>query len=248
MWLADVRRRKRSGRLDDGRIRQLDKLGFAWEPKNQHWEHMFAELVAYRAKHGDCNVPTYGSENPRLGSWVQYQRYARKLNTLAQEHRERLEKIGFVWTPTKAAWESKYAALVKYQRAQGHCRVSKLSKDHASLGNWVRTMREYRKRGKLSEERIRRLTQLGFEWDGTVEARAEEAWESKYAALVEYQRTHGHCRVPNQSKDLVSLYNWIGTMRRYRKRGKLSEERIRRLTQLGFRWDSRKPPTPKGDK
>ncbi len=62
------------------------------------------------------------------------------------------------------AWESKYAALVEYQRTHGHCRVSTLSKDDASLGKWVSTIRSYRKQGKLSEERIQRLTQLGFEW------------------------------------------------------------------------------------
>ena len=67
MWLIEVRRRKRSGRLDRGRIRQLDRLGVVWKPQGQQWEKMFAELVAYRAKYGDCKVPTRRSENPR---WI----------------------------------------------------------------------------------------------------------------------------------------------------------------------------------
>jgi hypothetical protein len=117
------------------------------------------------------------------------------------------------------------------------------SKDHASLGTWVSMMRAYRKKGKLSEDRIRRLNQIGFVWDGTLEARMteaqEEAWESKYAALVEYKRTHGHCRVPIRSKDHPSLGNWVRTMRGYRRRGKLSKERIRRLDELGFVWDGK---------
>ena len=100
-------------------------------------------------------------------------------------------------------------------------------------------MRGYRKRGKLSEERIRRLDELGFVWDGALEAslkKSQETWESKYAALVEYQRTHGHCRVPSDAKEHDSLGMWVSTMRAYRKQGKLSEERIRRLDELGFVW------------
>ena len=126
------------------------------------WEDMFADLVAYRP-YGDCNVPADWSENPRLAWWVRYQRRYR--SRLSARPPGRLDQIGFTWTRAKEAWESHYAALVEYQRAHGHCRVPTQSKDHARLGNWVRMMRTYRKLDKLSEERIRRLTQLGFAWD-----------------------------------------------------------------------------------
>lgn len=165
MWLINVRRRKKKGLLDRERIQQLDRLGVNWEPRKQKWEEMFAELVVYRAKYGDCNIPGGWSENPRLASWVMTQRTSRRQNTLTQDHRERLNKIGFVWTRNGEVWESKFAALVEYQQTHGHCRVSSISKDHASLGNWVRTMRGQRRRGKLREERIRRLDELGFEWN-----------------------------------------------------------------------------------
>jgi hypothetical protein len=240
MWLINVRRRKKKGLLDRGRIRELDRLGVVWEPREREWEDRFTELVAYQAKYGHCNVPAEWSENPRLASWVYHQRQRRKLSTLTQDRLERLDKIGFVWTTTaEQAWEAKFAALVDYQRAHGHCRIAIYAKNHASLGRWVSAMRGCRKQGKLSEEQIRRLDELGFVWDGALQAWAEEAWESKYAALVEFQRTHGHCRVSVLSKDHARLSNWVRTMRGNRKRGKLSEERIRRLDELGFVWDGR---------
>ena len=241
-WLIEVRRRKKKRFSDRGRIRQLDRLGVVWEPWNQKWKDRFADLVAYRAKYGDCNVPADWSEDPRLASWVEKQRQSRRLNTLTQDRLERLDTIGFVWTPAEGVWESKYAALVEYQRLHGHCRVPT---DHASLGRWVSMMRGKRKQGKLSEKRIRRLDELGFVWDGTLDARVaevyEEVWESKYAALVEFQRAHGHCRVSTLSKDHASLGNWVRTMRGHRRRGKLSEERIRRLDELGFSWGVQAP-------
>ena len=168
-WLNEVRRRKRMGLLDRKLIRQLDRLGVMWAPNNERWDDMFAELIAYRAKYGDCNVPFGWPENPRLGSWVQRQRTFRKLSTITQDHFERLDKIGFVWRGQEEAWESKYAALVEYQREHGHCRVPTPSKEYSSLSRWISVMRGHKKRGKLSEERIQRLDELGFVWDGRQE-------------------------------------------------------------------------------
>ena len=142
----------------------MNKLGVKWEPKSQEWQAMFADLVAYRAKHGDCNVPIYGTENPRLGLWVERQRRARKLGILTEDHFQRLDKIGFVWSRAGEPWESKYAALVEYQQKHGHCRAHAIAKENASLGKWVRKMRYKRRQGKLSEERVRRLDALGFTW------------------------------------------------------------------------------------
>ena len=132
----------------------------------------------------------------------------------------------------RPAWERRLKELEAFKKEHGHCRVSTLSKDHASLGCWVRTMRVYRRRGELGEEQIRRLTQLGFVWDGRgeqgiVKVRMEAAWELKYAALVKYQRAHGHCRVSARSKDHARLGRWIRLMREYRRQGRLSEEQMK---------------------
>jgi hypothetical protein len=163
MWVVEVRRRKRKGLLDRRRVGQLDALGFAWEPLEQHWDEMFSALQRYRAQHGHCRVPRNSAEHPKLAEWVRKQRKLWRRNTLKPTYVERLDKIGFVWT-REDPWESKYQALVEYQRTHGHCNVSTLDKEHASLGNWVRTQRGLRRRGELSEERIRRLDLLGFSW------------------------------------------------------------------------------------
>ena len=104
-------------------------------------------------------------ENPYLGRWIRKQRHARKTNRLEQRRIEQLDKLGFVWDWLEYQWESNYSALVEFQKEYGHCRVSTLSKPHAALANWVRTLRANKKQGKLSADRIRRLDALGFTWD-----------------------------------------------------------------------------------
>ena len=168
-WLTDLRRRKRKGKVDQRQISQLNKLGIVWEPNRSSikpsWSEMYAALVEYKKVHGDCNVPFDWSETPRLGRWIRNQRDARTANRLKQGCVEQLDKLGFVWNLFEDQWESNYSALVDFQREYGHCRVSTLSKTHAALGNWVRTLRGKKRRGRLSADKILRLDALGFTWD-----------------------------------------------------------------------------------
>jgi hypothetical protein len=162
-WVVGLRRRKRKGQLDRRQIAQLNRLGVIWEP-TRPWSDMYAALAEYKRVHGDCNVPTDWPENPYLRRWIRWQRLYRKANSLEQGRIEQLDKLGFIWSFVDELWESRYSALVKFRKAYGHCRVSTLSKTHASLGNWVRRQRVMKRQGKLSAERIQRLDLLGFTW------------------------------------------------------------------------------------
>ncbi|EJK45784.1 hypothetical protein THAOC_35582 [Thalassiosira oceanica] len=73
-----------------------DKLG-TWASQTVPWETRFNELVQYKAKHGDCNVP---ESQGQLGRWVHRQRVAYKKNKLLQDRLDRLNDIGFDWTPS----------------------------------------------------------------------------------------------------------------------------------------------------
>ena len=42
-------------------------------PRGPGWEAQLAQLAAYKAAHGDCNVPWGWAEDPRLGRWVSTQ-------------------------------------------------------------------------------------------------------------------------------------------------------------------------------
>lgn len=63
--------------------------------KRKSWEDSYADLVAYKAKHGDCHVPSKFRENPSLGRWVARMRHRR--NELSEERVKLLDAVGFVW-------------------------------------------------------------------------------------------------------------------------------------------------------
>jgi hypothetical protein len=105
----------------------------------------------------------------------------------------------------------------------------------------VAKQRLLRKRGSLSQERVDRLTRLGFEWSGASRRTTAQKcqWEESLAALAEFRRTHGHSDVPVAYSENRSLAVWAQRQRNeYRKR-RLDPERVRRLEALEFPWHSR---------
>jgi len=65
------------------------------------------------------------------------------------------------------------------------------------------------------------------EWD--------KVWYTYYSRLKAFYDANGHCEVPFDKNDMT-LYNWI-IMQRYRRRsGKLPQERVQLLDELGFEW------------
>ena len=61
-------------------------------------------------------------------------------------------------------WDKSYRELRVYKTHFGHCNIPIAYKANPSLGAWAFSQRMANKRGKLSEERIEKLNDLGFEF------------------------------------------------------------------------------------
>lgn len=129
-----------------------------------NWEEMCRVLDAFRKEHGDCNVCANWAKNPQLGRWVAMQRYRRKIGELPARYVERLDKLGFVWSPTDVVWNEMYTRLMAYRAKHGTCDVPSQLPEDPHLANWVANQRHRKKMGSLSPERAKRLDQVGFVW------------------------------------------------------------------------------------
>ena len=93
-WVAVQRYSKDS--LAAERTTRLNQLDFMWSRRDWLWERGFAALKAFKTREGHCLVPALHIERDlKLGYWVSTQR--RKKNKMSNEHKQRLNKIGFVW-------------------------------------------------------------------------------------------------------------------------------------------------------
>ena len=210
------------------------------------WEYWFQKLLACRQPDGSLRVPTTGPKcDLGLLQWDRQQRKAYKQGKLSPERAARLEAAGFRWDydHTQQAWMDKYRELEQFHQKHGHTRVLSTSPGCSRLYDWNDRQRQKRKKGLLTEDRVRLLEALGFEWDSAPTGlghRAEvleAAWRGRLAELAAFKERHGHCLVPYTVAEHQSLAVWANTQRLSRRKGQLTAGRLAALEALGFVWD-----------
>ena len=238
-WVRNQRFTKSKGQLSEGRIRQLDSLGFVWDVLSHEWNVQFQRLQAYKDIHGDVLVPRgykTGADGADLPSWVSTQRFAKSKGTLSEDRIRQLDSLGFVWDVPSHKWNVQFQRLQAYKDIHGDVLVPrgyKTGADGADLPSWVSTQRFAKSKGTLSEGRIRQLDSLGFVWDVL-----SHEWNVQFQRLQAYKDIHGDVLVPRGYKtaDGADLGSWVNYQRFAKSKGQLSEGRIRQLDSLGFAW------------
>lgn len=75
---------------------------FVWDPLTEKWEEGFSALKKFKEREGHCRVPWHLTEDRyTLGQWVSRQR--KKQAELTEDHRSRLNALGFVWDAREPA-------------------------------------------------------------------------------------------------------------------------------------------------
>ena len=269
LWVMNQRQKYRlskegkSSGLADDRIRKLESIGFRWiginalstEKLSDLWHRSFQGLKKYKETHGNCNVPR---RHDHLGIWVMSQRRNHRLlkegksSPMSDDRISKLESIGFQWSfKCNELWDEHFQELEKYMETHGNCDVSSR---HGSFGIWVFTQRQkYRllKEGKsspMSDDRIRKLESIGFQWISERALTNEERydlWHIRYQELKKYEETHGNCNVSLKFGS-GSLVIWVKNQRQtYQllKEGKsspMSDDCIHKLESIGFCWSCKR--------
>ncbi|KAG7356875.1 helicase domain protein [Nitzschia inconspicua] len=226
-------------RLTDERRARLESLGFVWNMKegekgtdtgriarnsyDDQWDTMFDTLKEYKLKHGNCLVPKRFKENPKLGTWVDTQRvqYKKLQKKLADQGKPHDAGVAFDFEDTAA------------------------SQDPAAGWEGDDSLNKKPLVGRLTEERIRRLEELGFIWS------LRDDWQKHYDELKTFKSVHGHCNVPARYTANRRLGIWVSAQRQQyktmnqmasvaaRRAAPLTQDRIELLNQLGFSWTIR---------
>jgi superfamily II DNA or RNA helicase len=211
------------------------------------WDMMYAAAERYYEANGDLKVPKkYKTpEGFSLGAWLVTQRRVRNggiYGRLTEARIAKLDAIGMIWdNQLELNWKANYGEAKHYYEANGNLdtKIDYVTENGVFLGRWICNMRQARASGKLSEERIRQLDQLGMIWD-----KFSFIWEKHYLGAAQYYLAHGNLDVPVNyvTEDGLALGAWLHTQIAiyHGKRAKaLTEEQIRRLEALGIVWESK---------
>ena len=246
-WQNSQRARYKIGKLSSDRVRHLEDIGFTWGILEEKHEKGFQETLKYKKKTGDPNAPNRykTAAGYPLGAWQNRQRVFNNKGVLSSFRIQRLEEIGFKWGFLEEKFEKGFQETISYKESTGNPNVANNYKtaDGYQLGSWQSEQRKHFKKNKLFPERIKRLEDIGFTW-GIL----EEQFEKGFQETLRYKESTGNPNAPNRYKTAEGfrLYYWQSSKRDRYKKGKLSSEQIRRLEEIGFKWERSKEQFEKG--
>lgn len=160
-----------SYRLTEARRIRLEQVGFIWSARegekgtdnagritrnsyDDQWDFMFVKLQEYKDKFGDCLVPKRYKENSKLGTWVDTQR------------------VQFKKLKKKLASQGKNYEEGEEQGQEVLVEEIPLQLEVAPGGMSPKPLV-----GRLTDDRIQRLQNLGFVWS------LRDDWQKHYDEL-----------------------------------------------------------------
>jgi len=194
------------------------------------WEENFCRLKNFKESNGTCCVPA--SRDKQLARWIAKQRENYKNDLIPSERIQQLEEIGFNWKPRATiSWEENWNKLKEFKELNGHCNVP--AKVDKRLNTWVHNQRQAQKEGKLSQERVYKLEELGLQLKCST-ASKPLPWNEQFNSLKRFNRVNQHCNVTRGMDK--KLHRWVTKQRENFKQGTLSQEKRMKLEELGFKW------------
>ena len=142
-----------------------------------------------------------------------------------------------------SAWETYYIAAKQWYQEKGNLRVPKnyVTASGLTLGSWIQTQRRVYTgtvTGNLTEEKVRKLNEIGMIWDVR-----DHGWNEALTELQAYYKEHGNLdiRARYETADGFKLGRWICNLRtKVKTKGldqALTKEQQEQLAALGMIWD-----------
>jgi hypothetical protein len=220
-WVARQRafyKRMKEGDNDvpitEERVEMLNKLAFEWSigtarfSSAYDWRQKFEELKEFHDREGHFRVDK--DEYPQLSEFIttMRQHYIRfndgKRSLLTEERVNEMERVGFYWDEFEEEWVRLYEELMAFKAREGHCHVPLSYADCPGLIGWMTAQRAsygQMKEGKdshLTEEKVRKLNDIGFDWEQISPANGgieSDYWMQKCGELSAFHAREGHLNV-----------------------------------------------------
>ena len=233
-WLVTQRINYRNGSgISQARIEKLNAIGMDWRTLHERqWDEGYALAKAYFEKHG--SLETSAEMSPKLSNWLVKQRQRQRENEMPYEQFEKLSGIGMIWE-FEDTWERKFELAKKFYEINGNLDIpaAYVTDDGTALGAWLRGVKNQYRGGNLSTERIAKLESIGVEWESVI----ARNWANYFELAKKYYEEHGDLNV-NAHYEIngVKLGTWISSQRESFKKGRLSDEQINKLNEIGMSW------------
>ncbi|MFD5300880.1 Helicase associated domain protein [Streptomyces mutabilis] len=265
-WVHQQRKALRAGELEERRKVLLDapEAGMVWEPGEEAWEAKLAALRSYRRATGHLapRQDAVWGEGEAMVPIGQHMANLRRKGGLgkdpkrAAERAAQLSEIDPDWNcPWPLNWQRHYRVLADLVDADGHLPdiAPGVLFDGDDIGKWLQRQKNPGTWAQLSTEQQQRLTVLGVTPAETPSparaskgatkgpSKTSQAFQRGLAALTQWMEREGaHRPVPRKAVETLpdgtetKLGIWYSNTKA--RRGKLTEEQLAALRELGVQW------------
>jgi superfamily II DNA or RNA helicase len=245
MWINGVRQAYKGGYLPTERINEIESIdGWAWDHLEATWNFMFDELVAFKAKNGNLQVPKdfLAANGYSLWTWVHSQRQRFKKNQLSESRIGKLETLSPDWKwVDDDKWEIAFSKLQKFVLKYDSVSVPNdyREPDGFLLRSWIQKQRSDYAKGKLDEVKIAKLTAVHHSWLWDPHA---ERWYQNYELLktVLSQQESDSSSSRSPLFESKALGGWVERQRSLYRKSELDPELIHLMNEIpSFEWEPR---------
>lgn len=161
--------------------------------------------------------------------------------------------LKFIKKETANTWDKRCELATAFYKKYGHLIVPNNFKTNNgvdydengfNLSAWIQNNRQNYKNGKLNEEQIIKLNNIGMLWN------IFDIWLKKYELATTFYKKYGNLDIPSGFKTKngtdydengLDLYNWILRQKDLFINEKLSKKQIRLLNKIGMNFDKYTP-------
>lgn len=235
-WLLNQRKKFQSGMLSEKQLKQLAEIGVTEEwlaPRLTPFEKGYKVAKAHYEEYGNLNIATNFQHKSGfwLGAWAD--KIRKKRNELTKEQIKRLDAIGFVWEQESSDhFEERFAIAKEYYDKHGELPLEPKqckTEDELRICQWLRRQLIKKNEGKLDQERIERLRNIGMDFLNSL----ERSWKRGYSHAEAYRTEFGNLDVivSYVATDGYPLGEWLHTQRTHKKQ--LSTDKRLLLQKIG---------------
>lgn len=238
-WASGQRALRNKGKLGEHRIRRLDSIGFIWSVRDLRWYKMLDQYRELKQKHGHRYGILSFKKYRSLRSWIRNQRIALSERKLEKTKVAALIEAGFVSERHTSSNDWILEELTIYHKQHGDCFVPFGHSKHNHVTNELLELARLHRRRRLSPRLIEELNKLGMRWEIH-----DLKWHIYYSSLKYCRATYGHLNVPEDWSKYrgVNFISWCRQQRLAKHEGRLEQEKVKLLEQIGFSWEAVRTP------
>ncbi len=241
------KQRKFKSKLSDEQLEKLQSIDFYSNFKlidrGDNFLNRLIELEAYFKKHNSFFIPEKSIENMQLKSWLGKLRTKFNKGILSKEKELMLNDIGYYFnevTYEDSLWSDKFKDLQEFN-LKYNTFVLFDKPDYLILNRWLQFQRKLFKKGKLKEDREKKLTSIGYSFTenyGYIPKNEKEKrttlWDKIIEELKSYQKENTSFTGIEENPNFKILYRGIRKIKREYDNRTLSEDRISQLIELNY--------------